>query len=148
MSDFNIDKQSEASSTNDFGSISNILSIISAAFKIPDTPLTPLPPPLLLVGGILRPGLSADEIAANIISRQSEAGLLPGNIFADGQNSIELMERIRIQEIINALMLKAKIEVVIPPGVSVQTIGIGNLGAPVVSLGSTTTTGSGFGVIR
>jgi len=148
MSDFNIDKQSESSNTNDFGSIGNILSIVSAAFKIPDTPITPLPPPLLLVGGLLRPGLSADEIAANIISRQSEAGLIPGKIFGDGENSIELMERIRIQEIINALTLKAKIEVVIPPGVSVQTIGVGNLGAPVVSLGTTTNIGSGYGVIR
>lgn len=148
MSDFNVDKQSETSSTDDFGSIGNILNIISAAFKVPDTPITPLPPPLLLIGGILRPGLSADEIAANIISRQSEAGLIPGKIFGDGENSIELMERIRIQEIINALMLKAKIEVVIPPGVSVQSVGIGNLGAPVISLGTTTTIGSGFGVIR
>lgn len=148
MSDINTDKQSETSSTNSFGSIGNILKIIDAAFAIPDEPLTPIPPPLLLIGGVLRTGLSADDIAAKIISRQSEAGLLVGNAFADGGNSIEQMELIRIQEIINAIMLKAKVEVVVPLGIAVSTVGVGNLGAPVISFGSTTSIGTGYGIIR
>jgi hypothetical protein len=37
---------------------------------------------------------------------------------------------------------------VIAPGIGVTTIGVGNLGAPVVSNGITTTIASGYGVIR
>jgi len=148
MSDFNTDKQSEIPNTSDLSSMSNILDVIDAAFQIPDEPLTPFPAPLILIGGDQHTGLSADEIAANVISRQSEAGILPGDVYADGKNSMELLIRIIVQEIVNALMLKAKVEVVIPPGVSSTSIGIGNLGAPVVSRGETTDIGSGYGIIR
>ena len=149
MSDFNTSKQSDSTTpTIDLASISGVLNIISTAFSVPDEPLTPLPPPLLLVGGLLRTGLSADEIASSIIARQSEAGLIVGDVFADGQNTAQAMELIRIQEIVNALLNNAKIEVVIPPGISVSTVGVGNLGAPVISLGSTTNIASGYGIIR
>jgi hypothetical protein len=40
------------------------------------------------------------------------------------------------------------VDVVIPPGISVMTVGVGNLGAPVVSQGATTTMGIGDGIIR
>lgn len=148
MSDFNTDKQSETSSTNDFGSIGNVLDVIESAFQIPEESLSPIPAPLLLIGGQLRTGLSSDSIASKVISRQSEAGLLPGDVFADGKNSMELLIRIIVQEIINAIMLEAKVEIVTPPGLSVTSIGVGNLGAPVVSQGNTTNIGSGYGIIR
>jgi hypothetical protein len=149
MAFFNTDKQSETTtdSTNG-GSIGNILKIIKAAFSIPKQPITPLPPPLLLTGANLRPGITASEIAARIISRQSEAGLIVGDVFADGNNTAEAMEVIRVQEIINALLNEAKIEIVIPPGITVTTIGVGNLGAPVVSNGATTNLAIGSGVLR
>ncbi len=129
-------------------SINGVLNTINSAFLIPDTPVAPLPPPLIMFGAKLRPGLSAQSIAANIISRQSEAGRVVGDVFADGPNVEEAMEVIRIQEIINALLNEAKIEVVIPPGVQVTTVGVGNLGAPVLSQGATTSMVIGDGVIR
>jgi urease gamma subunit len=129
-------------------SINGVLNTIMSAFLIPDTPISPLPPPLIMFGAKLRPGLSAKSIAANIISRQSEAGRVVGNVFADGPNVEEAMEVIRVQEIINALLNEAKVEVVIPPGVQVTTVGVGNLGAPVLSQGATTSMGIGDGVIR
>jgi urease gamma subunit len=129
-------------------SINGVLNTINSAFLIPDTPVEPLPPPLIMFGAKLRPGLSAQSIAANIISRQSESGRVVGDVFADGPNVEEAMEVIRVQEIINALLNEAKIEVVIPPGVQVQTVGVGNLGAPVLSQGATTSMGIGDGVIR
>lgn len=129
-------------------SINGVLNTINSAFLIPDTPITPLPPPLIMFGAKLRPGLSAQSIAANIISRQSEAGRVVGDVFADGPNVEEAMEVIRVQEIINALLNEAKVEVVIPPGVQVTTVGVGNLGAPVLSQGATTSMGIGDGVIR
>jgi hypothetical protein len=145
----NTEKKSETTTDNiDLGSISSIIQIILAAFAIPDTPVTPLPPPLLVTGANLRPGLSTSNIASRIISRQSEAGLIVGDVFSDGPNKSEAMELIRVEEIINAIQTEAKIEIAIPPGIGVTAIGPGNLGAPVVVNGVTTSIASGSGVIR
>lgn len=129
-------------------SMNGILNTILSAFSVPEQPVTPLPPPLIMFGAKLRPGLSAQSIAAEIISRQSESGRVVGDVFADGPNVEEAMEVIRVQEIVKALLNEAKIEVVIPPGVQVLTVGVGNLGVPVVSQGATTSMGIGDGVIR
>ena len=149
MSDFNTDKKSEFSTDNlNFNSMNSVLNLILSAFKIPKPPVAPLPPPLLLTGGQLRPGVTASEVASRIISRQSESGAVVGDVFADGNNIAESMELIRIEEIMNSLLTEAKIEIIIPPGVPVTTLGIGNLGAPVLSQGATTAPASGWGVIR
>jgi urease gamma subunit len=129
-------------------SMNGILNTILSSFSVPEQPVTPLPPPLILFGAKLRPGLSSQSIAAEIISRQSESGRVVGDVFADGPNVEEAMELIRVQEIVKALLNEAKIEVVIPSGVQVLTVGIGNLGAPVISQGATTSIGIGDGVIR
>ena len=144
----NTNKKSELSIDGGVSSIQNVINLILAAFKAPKQPLTPLPPPLLLVGGKQRPGVTSSEIASRIIARQSEAGLIVGNVFEDGPNTAEAMELIRIEEIINSLLTEGKIEIVIPPGVRVMTIGTGNLGAPVVSQGVTTDIAVGYGIIR
>jgi hypothetical protein len=133
---------------DNISSMSSVLETLKAAFSIPRTPLSDLPPQLLLVGAKLRPGLSPRNIASRIISRQSEAGAPVGDIFSENSNVMESMMVITIEEIISALQLDAKIEVVIPPGVQVTTTGAGNLGGPVVSQGMTTNIGSGSGVIR
>jgi hypothetical protein len=148
---FNVDKKEDTGSSNssfNLGSISGVLNIILSAFSIPDEPVAPLPPPLIMVGAKLRPGVSASAVASRIISRQSEAGRQVGDVFADGPNNEEAMELIRIEEIINAVLTEAKVDVVIPPGVAVTTIGVGNLGAPVISQGATTTMAIGDGIIR
>lgn len=130
-------------------SISSVLNILSAAFKLQSTPVTPLPPPLIMVGAKLRPGLSARNIASRIISRQSEAGAPTGDIFSEDNNISEAMETIRIQEIINAIHTEAKVEMVIEPGsIRTTTLGIGNLGAPVSSTGMNTNIVSGDGIVR
>lgn len=150
MPDINTDKKSETTTDSiDLGSISGILNIIISAFSIPKTPVTPLPPPLLMTGAELRPGVTASEIAARIIARQSQAGLVTGDVYGDGPNTAEAMETIRVQEILNALLTEAKVEIVIPPGgISVTTIGEGNLGAPVASFGQSTNIVTGSGVLR
>ena len=132
----------------DLSSVNGVLNTILAAFNIPSAPVAPLPPPLIMTGAYLRPGLSAKSIAARIISRQSESGRQVGDIFADGPNVEETMELIRIEEIISAILNESVVNVVIPPGISVATVGVGNVGAPVVSQGVTTTMGIGNGVIR
>lgn len=128
--------------------ITGVLNVILAAFSIPDEPVAPLPPPLILVGGNLRPGMSTSSIASRIISRASEAGKPVGDVFADGPNVDEAMEVIRTEECVNSLLTEAVVNVVIPPGVSITGLGIGNMGAPVLIQGVTTTMGVGNGIIR
>jgi hypothetical protein len=136
------------SSGFNLSSINGVMNTVLAAFNIPSTPIEPLPPPLIMFGAKLRPGLSAQSIAAEIISKQSNAGRVVGDVFADGPNVEEAMEVIRVKAIIEALLNEAKVEVVINPGISVSTIGVGNLGAPVSSQGATTAMGIGAGIIR
>jgi len=141
-------KAPKAGSNFSLSSISGVLNLILMAFSIPDSPVSALPPPLILTGAKLRPGLSSQAIAARIISRQSEAGRQVGNVFADGPNVEEAMEVIRVEEIINAIHTEAVVNIVIPPGTAVSTVGVGNLGAPVVSQGATTAMAIGDGIIR
>ena len=91
-------------------SINGVLNIILSAFSIPQIPVEPLPPPLIMIGAKLRPGISAQSIAAEIISKQSNSGRVVGDVFADGPNSEEAMEVIRIQGIIDAILNEAKVD--------------------------------------
>lgn len=135
-------------STSVTGGLGNVLNIILAAFAIPKKPIAPLPPPLIMIGAKLRSGVSPSTVAARIIARQSEAGIVVGDVFGDGPNTQEAMLVVVIEEIMNSLLTEAKVDVVIPPGISVMTIGVGNLGAPVVSQGVTTSLAIGDGIIR
>lgn len=127
--------------------INNVIKAITSLFKKLNPPVSPLPPQILLTGALLRPGMSAKEMASRIITRQSEAGAPVGNLFSDGNNIAESMEIIRCEELLKMLQLNSKIEIVIPPGVPVVTFG-SNAGGPVVSQGVTTQIAQGYGVIR
>ena len=96
------------SSGFNLSSISGVLNVILSAFSIPQTPVEPLPPPLIMVGAKLRPGLSAQSIASEIISKQSNTGRVVGDVFADGPNVEEAMEVIRAQAIIDAIFFHHK----------------------------------------
>lgn len=132
----------------DFGSITNITQIILAAFQLPQQPVTPLPPPLIMVGGNIRTGLSSKLIAARVISRQTEAGAPSGDIWGDGENPMEGLITIICEEVVNAIHNEAKVDVVVPPGIPLTAIGIGNAGAPVISQGYTTSYKEANGIIR
>jgi len=147
MSCKNTNKKTPKTGFN-LNSISSVLNLILSAFSIPDEPVTALPPPLIITGAKLRGGLSAQVIAARIISRQSESGRPVGDVFTDGPNVEEAMELIRVEEIINAFHTEAVVNVAIAPGVRVSTVGVGNLGAPVISQGATTGMIVGDGLIR
>ena len=146
-----VDENKKDENTSDDGfvsSIDGVLDTLLAAFSVPEEPVSPLPPPLIMLGGKLRPGISTLSIVSNIISRQSEAGLPVVDVFADAGNSNEMLIKIIVEEVIHSLLNDCVVNVVIDPGVSVSTIGVGNLGAPVVSMGYTTTWGTGNGIIR
>jgi hypothetical protein len=107
----------------------------------------PIPTPLILVGVPLRPGLSPIKIASRIIARKSEAGLPVGALPSGGASPDEIMERIRIEEIISAFQDEAIISVAIPPGITLSAAGISPTG-PVTVFGSTILFAKGYGVIQ
>ena len=107
----------------------------------------PVPTPLILVGVPQRTGLSPTKIASRIIARKSEAGLPVGALPSGAISPDEIMERIRIEEIISALQLEAIITVGIPPGITISAAGVSPTG-PVSVFGSTIVFSKGYGVIQ
>jgi hypothetical protein len=106
-----------------------------------------VPTPLILIGVKSRSGLSPTKIASRIIARKSEAGLPVGVLPSGGISPDEIMERIRIEEIIKAFQQDAVITVAIPPGITLTAAGISPTG-PVTVFGSTIRFVSGYGVIQ
>ena len=127
-------------------SISKITEILTESMNI-NTPALPLPPTLVKIGGSNRPGLSPSTIASRIISRQNEAGVIGGALPNGGDNLSEKMERIRIEEIVNAIITEMRIDVTIPMGVPLQATG-GNAGGPIVVVGSTIVDMPAYGIAR
>jgi len=107
----------------------------------------PIPTPLVLVGVPMRSGLSPTKIASSIIARKSEAGLPVGTLPSGNVNPDEMMERIRIEEIVKAIQQDMIISVAVPPGITLTAAGISPTG-PVTVFGSTITFIKGYGVAQ
>lgn len=107
----------------------------------------PVPTPLILIGVPLRAGLSPTKIASRIIARKSEAGLPVGALPSGAVNPDEIMERIRIEEIVKAIQQDMIISVAVPPGITLTAAGISPTG-PVTVFGSTITFTKGYGVAQ
>ena len=129
----------------------NIDSIIAGFDKILNLSSVgsppPIPTPLVLSGVPTRTGLSPTKIAARIISRKSEAGLPVGTLPSGEISPDEIMERIRIEEIINALQNEAVITTALPPGIPLTAAGISPTG-PVTVAGATIYIANGYGIIQ
>mgnify|MGYP003978595411 CR=1 FL=1 len=93
----------------------SILSALLALFRVPTSIQTPTPKALILASKS-RPGLSRKMMAARVIQRQAEAGLHVGPLGTGQINSSEIMERIRMEEIVGAIATEMKIELAITPG--------------------------------
>jgi hypothetical protein len=142
-----INKKDENVETGFVDSIDGLLDTLIAAFSVPEEPIEPLPPPLILVGGAIRPGVSPLGITSNVVARQSEAGLPVGDVFADGPNANEAMIKIIVEEVINALLNDCVVNVVLDAGIPVTSIGA-NAAGIVLSQGSTTGIAIGTGILR
>ena len=133
----------------DFKNAKSVLNGIFSLFKTGNVNTNNLniPTPLIILGGKKKHGLSPIKIASNIIKRKPEAGLPVGTL-PDGQtNPDEIMERIRVEEIVKALQQDAVITVAIPPGASVQANGLSPSG-PVTVYGATITIHKGYAQIQ
>lgn len=130
----------------DFKNPKSILNSILNLFKLPTARSRSMPTPLILASNA-RPGLSPTEIAARIIQRQAEAGIPVGPLPSGEISPDEIMERIRVEEIITAITTKAIIDVAIKPGTVIQGTG-GNAGGPVQIAGTVLGIAAGNAVMR
>ena len=132
----------------DFNSIDAIIGGFTKVLNLSSVGGPPsIPTPLILVGVPLRSGLSPTKIASSIIARKSEAGLPVGALPSGAVNPDEIMERIRIEEIIKALQQDMIVSVAIPPGITLTAAGVSAAG-PVSVFGSTITITKAYGVVQ
>lgn len=118
------------------GTLVAIAAILKRAFKV-QKKLIPLNKEEILLGVQFREGLSAIDVASKIIERKKEIGIDIGPLPSGSENIDLNMEVIRIEEIINAIKTKMKVEAAFPPGVPITATG-GNAGGPIVVQGVTT----------
>jgi hypothetical protein len=118
------------------GTLVAIAAILKRAFKV-QKKLIPLNKEEILLGVQFREGLSAIDVASKIIERKKEIGVGIGPLPSGSENIDLQMEVIRIEEIINAIKTKMKVEAAFPPGVPITATG-GNAGGPIVVQGATT----------
>ena len=128
-------------------SIEEICNSITKVMDSARAPFSNVPAFLLACGSVNRPGLSAMNVASKIIQRQAEAGA-PIGAAADGSRNIsEAMERIRVEEVFNALKMDSRVQIGIPIG-GIQIMATGaNAGGPVVSNGFNVNYCKGEGII-
>lgn len=129
------------------------MSIETICKKITDiidkarSPIATIPSILLVCSAIKRPGMSSMMIASRIIQRQAEAGA-PYGPAADGSSNImEAMERIRVEEIVNALKMDSRVQVGIPIGALQIVVTGGNAGGAFVAQGININDGHADGII-
>lgn len=132
----------------DYTNINSIIGGFTKILNLSSIGVTPpIPAVLILTGVPQRNGLSPIKIASKIIARKSEAGLPVGVLPSGVISPDEIMERIRIEEIVKALQEEAIITVAIPPGITLTAAGISPTG-PVSVFGSTIIYSKGYGVIQ
>ena len=128
-----------------FKSPSSVLDSLLSLFKLPTLPSNNIVPSALLAyGGNMKPGLSPEKTAANIIRRKAEAGLPVGPLPGGGLAPDEIMEKIRMEEIYKAIETEARIDVCTKAGTQLQATG-GNAGGPIQVFGTTLNTACGHG---
>lgn len=128
--------------------VESICDKINSLISIVRKPLNAIPAALIVCGAINRPGLSPMLIAARIIRRQTEAGAFSGPLSDGSANIMEAMERVRIEEIVNAIKSDLRVEVGIPIG-GIQFQGTGaNAAGPVEIAGFNINPVHGDGIAR
>jgi len=137
--------------TPNFKNPSSILDSILCLFSsTPKVGLLPMPSSINLGSRFSRcasGGLNASKVASRIIQRQSEAGIPIGPL-ADGSPSPdEIMEKIRVEEIISAITTEMVLDVAIQPGAQVNSVVVSPVG-PLPANGAVTTIAKGQAIVN
>ena len=131
----------------DLTNINNLLNELVSALKIPK-PKDPQISPYIVLASKTRGGISAKDVASEIIKARADAGLPVGTL-PDGQvNPDEVMEIIRCEAIFKAISENARTTVAIQPGQQVFIQGQTATGTPLFGMGQTVSVGSGNAIIQ
>jgi hypothetical protein len=117
------------------GTLIAIAAILKRAFKV-QKKLIPLNKEAILLGVKFREGLSSIDIASRIIERKKALGIDIGPLPSGAENKDLMMEVIRIEEIVDAIKTKMRVEAAFPSGVRITGSG-GNAGGPMSIVGET-----------
>jgi hypothetical protein len=131
--------------TLDFKNPNSILSALKNLFKLPSKPGSGIPGSLVLAKQC--GGFNASEIAAKIIKRQAEAGIPVGPLPSGEISPDEIMERIRVEEMVDAITTKMVMDVAIQPGTALQATGTAGP-IPVVAAGTVVGIATGKAVVN
>jgi hypothetical protein len=103
-------------------SIKSVLQILKCAFQMPEISLPPITSREIELGIKFRQGISKTDTAARVINRKTSANIDIGPNNDGSDNKSNAKDKIMVEEIMDELMYKAKIEVVIPTGNLVLTL--------------------------
>jgi len=130
----------------DFKNPSSILAALLALFKLPtNIPNKPYMAKELILASGSRPGLSSSKMASRVIQRQADAGLPVGPLPSGKISPAEIMERIRMEEIVESISTEMIIDIAVQRGTQLTATG-GNAGGPIQVQGFLTGSGGGKGV--
>ncbi len=109
----------------------------------------PIPPLTLaqILSAKTRPGLSADQTHARVVSRFPEAGIPVGPLNNGSANVMELFSKVMIEEIFDAIQNDMRVDVAVDPGILGQGVG-SNAGGPIVTTNTTLKPHTATGVAR
>ena len=119
----------------DYKNPNSILKSLLNLFKVVAPNAGSVVPAQLLLGARCG-GFNSSEIAAKIIKRQAEAGIPVGPLPSGEISPDEIMEKIRVEEMVEAISTKLVMQVAIEPGTSLQASGA-NGGGALVAAGTT-----------
>lgn len=129
----------------DYKNPNSILKSLLNLFKVVAPNTGSVIPAQLLLGARCG-GFNSSEIAAKIIKRQAEAGIPVGPLPSGEISPDEIMEKIRVEEMVEAISTKLVMQVAIEPGTALQGTG-GNAGGPVQIAGTVIGTAKGKAMV-
>lgn len=129
----------------DYKNPNSILKSLLNLFKVVAPNNGSVIPAQLLLGARCG-GFNSSEIAAKIIKRQAEAGIPVGPLPSGEISPDEIMEKIRVEEMVEAISTKLVMQVAIEPGTALQGTG-GNAGGPVQIAGTVIGTAKGKAMV-
>jgi hypothetical protein len=128
--------------------INDIQSLVNALESKQKTPPKTFSAEQILFGGFNKGGLSAVDIAREIIERKQQIGIPIGDLPDGSENIDEKMERIRVEVLLKHLFLNARILIAIPAGIAVKAEGVSGAGVPVTVAGITISNALGTAIIQ
>ena len=120
----NLDKSLMGSNSADLTTgIDKLSELIKTTINTARKPASDLAPLLTTIEGMMRPGMSAISLTANIVSRLGEAGINTGTLPDGSEPQITKVIRIISEELIKEVQLNMKVMTEIRPGTQMGMAG-------------------------